>query len=605
MEIIFGNKSGKINNILFVSEKDLEIPHGEDYKIAINELKRIQNCKIFEKYVPELFFYEDTSLWWLIYQSLVPEYKKLVNFVDRFFKLIDKINPSQITIVDNFDNFDLIKQICVKKNIKLNYSKKNLIKSVYKKKFINKLQKKRYEKITNNKIKIRKQLFIKKNKVIPSVENKIIFAISGNFRRNIFDSSIQKTTRGEFIQKPIMDMIDKNRLVGLDLDYTFLGEPNILSERLDDDIPWIPLEQFIQSNTNNHRQFILNYNDLLKDSDFRNLFKINDISLWSNLEFFFQKMTFAPHLPFYLNLLDSLKNYFLKQKPQAIFLPYETGPFALAIISICRKLCIKTIGVQHGYIYPYSPMYSQTSFCTDNSPFGYPLPDTTLIFGNYVKDLLTNIGYPSEKLQVFGNPSLFNLNLIRSKLDSTKTKDFLSIKKNQSVILFTTGKLQRKYTEGGNYDYDEQIWENLLQNFAGKKDFIIILKPHPGEKDISIYEDILQKYPYNNIIISQNDIFELIQISSVVVSVFSSTMFESLCFQKPVIRLKFSEYENHILDSSNAIITSGLNELSEKIQKIIFDPNLKNSLFENALTFLKYHYNIPEENPKNILNKLI
>jgi len=165
MEIIFGNKSGKTNNILFVSEKDLEIPHGEDYKIAINELKRIQNCKIFEKYVPELFFYKDTSLWWLIYQSLIPEYKKLVNFVDRFFKLIDKINPSQITIVDNFDNFDLIKQICVKKNIKLNYSKKNLIKSVYKKKFINKLQKKRYEKITNNKIKIRKQLFIKKIKL--------------------------------------------------------------------------------------------------------------------------------------------------------------------------------------------------------------------------------------------------------------------------------------------------------------------------------------------------------------------------------------------------------------------------------------------------------
>ena len=59
------------------------------------------------------------------------------------------------------------------------------------------------------------------------------------------------------------------------------------------------------------------------------------------------------------------------------------------------------------------------------------------------------------------------------------------------------------------------------------------------------------------------------------------------------------------IDSSNAIITSGLNELSEKIQKVIFDPNLKNSLFENALIFLKYHYNIPEENPKNTLNKLI
>ena len=48
--------------------------------------------------MPELFFYKDTSLWWLIYQSLIPEYKKLVNFVDRFFKLIDKINPYGIDV---------------------------------------------------------------------------------------------------------------------------------------------------------------------------------------------------------------------------------------------------------------------------------------------------------------------------------------------------------------------------------------------------------------------------------------------------------------------------------------------------------------------------
>ncbi len=604
MEIIYGNKSGETNNVLFIRGEDLEISHGEDYKIAINELKKIQNTKILENYVPELFSYQEISLWWLIYQSLIPEYKKLVNFVEEFLKLTHKINPDKITIVDNFNNFNLIKQICIKENIKLKYSQINLTKFIYKKKIINGLQEKRYEKITNNKIKIRKQLFSKKYKNIPSVENKIIFAISGNFRRHIFDTDVNKTTRGEFIQKPIMNMLEKNSLVGIDLDYTFLGQPKILSERLCDEIPWIPIETFLQSNSNNHDQFLTNYKNILKNSDFQNLFTFNEISLWSNLEFLFKKMTFTPHLPFYLNLLDSLNFYFSKNKPKAIFLPYETGPFALAIISIFRKLGIKTIGVQHGYIYPYSPMYSQTSFSNHNSPYGFPLPDTTLVFGNYVKDLLVKNGYPPEKFEVFGNPSLFHLDVIRSKLNSKMIRKKFTLQDNQKVILFTTGKLQRNYTEGGNYDYDEQIWENLLQNYGGKNDFFIILKPHPGEKNILIYEEIMQKYPHNNVIITQNDIFELIQISSLVISVFSSTMFESLCFKKPVIRLKFSEHENHILDSSNAIITSNINDLTQNISKLIYDSKFKNLLSENALNFIKYHYNIPELNPKDILDKL-
>ena len=604
MEIIYGNKSGETNNIVFIHEEDLEVPHGEDYKIAINELKKIQNTKILENYVPELFSYKEISLWWLIYQSLIPEYKKLVNFVEEFLKLIHKINPDKITIVDNFDNFNLIKQICIKENIKLEYSQINLTKFIYKKKIINKLQKKRYEKITNKKIKTRKQLFSNKYKVIPSVENKIIFAISGNFRRHIFDTDVNKTTRGEFIQKPIMNMLEKNSLVGIDLDYTFLGQPEILSERLCDEIPWIPIETILQSNSNNHDQFLTNYENILKNSDFQNLFTYNGISLWSNLEFLFKKMTFTPHLPFYLNLLDSLNFYFSTNKPKAIFLPYETGPLALAIISIFRKLGIKTIGVQHGYIYPYSPMYSQTSFSNHDSPYGFPLPDTTLVFGNYVKDLLVKNGYPPEKFEVFGNPSLFHLDVISSKFDSKMIRKKFTLQDNQKVILFTTGKLQRNYTEGGKYDYDEQIWENLLQNYGGKNDFFIILKPHPGEKNTSIYEKIMQKYPHNNVIITQNDIFELIQISSLVISVFSSTMFESLCFKKPVIRLKFSEYENHILDSSNAIITSNINDLTQNISKLIYNSKFKNSLSKNALNFIKYHYNIPELNPKDILDKL-
>ena len=54
-------------------------------------------------------------MWWFIYQSLIPKYKQITNFIEKFYELIKFHNPSKITIVDNYSNFSLIEQICKQK----------------------------------------------------------------------------------------------------------------------------------------------------------------------------------------------------------------------------------------------------------------------------------------------------------------------------------------------------------------------------------------------------------------------------------------------------------------------------------------------------------
>ena len=41
LEIIFGTESKSSENKIFVKEEDFEIPHGEDYKLAIEFLKTL------------------------------------------------------------------------------------------------------------------------------------------------------------------------------------------------------------------------------------------------------------------------------------------------------------------------------------------------------------------------------------------------------------------------------------------------------------------------------------------------------------------------------------------------------------------------------------
>ena len=88
IQIIYGKESRIDHNNYYFRQEDFEFPRGEeDYRIAISELSKIQNSLLLGKKIPELFMYDNVSLWWFIYQSIVPNYKKITNFIYKFFSI--------------------------------------------------------------------------------------------------------------------------------------------------------------------------------------------------------------------------------------------------------------------------------------------------------------------------------------------------------------------------------------------------------------------------------------------------------------------------------------------------------------------------------------
>ena len=389
--VIYGTRSLKDNGKIYVTEEDFEIPHGETFKLAINELNKIQNSTIQGKKFLTLFEYDDASLWWLIYPSLISKLKKLVNFIQKFYEMLEENDPHVIKIEKDFSYFNIIKQICYKKNIELKFSQKSLIASKARKKTIRSIRKSRYKLITNTKLKTRKKMFYENTKFIPSLKNKIIFTAPTVSRRININPTTLKSEMGETWQK-FLDLLSKEgKLLGIDLDYTFKGDFTVLNERLKDNMDWVPAEAFIHKNhfhEERHIIFLKNYKNLISSKSFQNLFYFNGISLWHNLEEFFEEMTYSPYIPYYMKLIDSILSYFKNNKPKAVFFPYETGSVALCFIIALSKLKIKTIGIQHGIIYQYSSNYSFNEFATIKKQYGFPLPDYILLFGNFSKDIL-------------------------------------------------------------------------------------------------------------------------------------------------------------------------------------------------------------------------
>ena len=206
------------------------------------------------------------------------------------------------------------------------------------------------------------------------------------------------------------------------------------------------------------------------------------------------------------------------------------------------------------------------------------------------------------RVSIQGLPNMLHGRSIRIRKSLLKK---YKIPSNSNVILFTTGKLQKNYPETGKYDHDEQIWRNLLDSYSNNKEFFLILKPHPLESNITVYEEILKEYDTDNAKIIQADLFELIYLSSIVISVFSSTMLDSLCFGKPVIRVNFGRETLSIIDTSKAIISSELSQLTTNIEKILNDVDLQREMKKTVSSFVKEQYGIPQKEPEKILEKLL
>ena len=613
MKLVYGNKKVKLNqDSIYIDKTDLLIPTGKTFhELPVFLLNEIEKKKILGKEVYRQFQFSDFSLWWFIYPTIFTTFARTIFYIIKLEEMIDNKKPNVIEIVGEFDKLQLIRQICAKRKIVVNYSRLGYFRHLLQKKIKDVIQPFRYRSITRSKIKQRLDLFKSLKKEITSVDDKIVFFLATSYRRDVFDMETKGFLRGEYLVEPLINMIKKMNLdiVGIDVDYTFKGEPEVLAERLKTPIEWLPIEIIMknflpQISTDN---FLYHYSKIIENHEFRSLFMYKGITFWDQIEYDFKMLRYFPYIPSYLFMIDCLGQFFNKHKPNSIFIPYETGPYALALIIACKKNGIQTIGMQHGGLIVKHPDYMHTIFLTNDNQLGMPLPDYLMLFGNYFKkELMNQSGYPNDRLVVFGNPIYFEIDEIINHLKSENLRRKYNVPENKKVILFTSAQFQKYYSVGGQRDYDEQILKSLLQGFANDEGYHIILKPHPVEKYLQSYEEMIKEFNCTNFEIKQGNLFELLHIADVVVSFFSTSLIDSVFLKRPTIRVVFQGTEVASLFTEYGIFfESSLDSLTDNAIKLLNDELLRENLMKNRERFVHDQYNIPNPNAFEQLKSLM
>ena len=206
-----------------------------------------------------------------------------------------------------------------------------------------------------------------------------------------------------------------------------------------------------------------------------------------------------------------LTNLFKKLKPKVIFVRTASyGAFKSVLLKTAKENGILIGEFQHGSISGGHMAYNYGDSIFKSKNYKNYIPDYVLTFGDYWND---KIKMPSKKITI-GNPHFY---------ESIKKYKDIKEQKN-SILIISQGTITDKFVKIAEYLSEK------LQNYN------ILFKLHPGE--VPFEDRYKELYKYANIEIAKSgDIYEYFAQFENIVACYSTTIFESLGFNKKLFIL--------------------------------------------------------------------
>lgn len=239
-----------------------------------------------------------------------------------------------------------------------------------------------------------------------------------------------------------------------------------------------------------------------------------------------------------------------KLKPKSILITDENGSARIFTVA-AGNLNVRTVGIQHGIIHDYHPLYVYPK-----SAKYVPLVDKMSVFGEFTKEVLVNKSiYDSKSIFVTGQ---LRTDIVKN-FKKTKLLESLPLPKKSEFILLISSQNSRNYIK--------EFFKNIEKVKKTKRNSFIIVKLHPLESEDDFYDFIGYKYAGDVYVTKNTDLYSLLAIADVVVGTFSTVLAEANIFRKPIIVLNIPGFPDffNFKDSKVAQFVDTPEQLNKKL----------------------------------------
>lgn len=298
-------------------------------------------------------------------------------------------------------------------------------------------------------------------------------------------------------------------------------------------------------------------------------------------------------LPLAVLYLIGAKQIIEKLNPKGVICHNDMRPAEKSLLIMSEKHKIKTM-IIHSEIFSADKVNEFK--CTYFSAIG-----------KHVRSELIKIGYSKEKIYVNGDP---RLDFLRNRIKPAKSETYRKIGINEvkKIVLLISDRTNPLFS----YEEKKEQFVNVSKTVAGLPEVQLIIKPHPTEDRKLLIKD-LKDWRITNAIVTNNatiELFELLDIVSVVIIAWSMVGFEAMLFKIPVIVANFSAKNYDLLIpyvKRKGAVKAGDIEVLEHYIKIFANKESKtrNEQIENGLKFCGYYYRLPLGKASDRIYRLI
>jgi len=542
---------------------------------------------IDDKSIKKIFVYDNLSLFWFLETRLyLYRIHELILLIERIKNVLKQENPQNIWIKGDYDIKHIVSKLLP--NVIKKYESKSKSKRT--------VTYKSYQGFPTLKLFLLK-LF--RGIGSPSIQknldnNKILIITEVSSWRTDFDYSTKKfVTKDVFFHDIIKNLKEKSQQVII-IDFEnrprklFKGRSLNEKRRKSMGVRVEPWEKFItfeliKKSKLANRKIIETWNNLKNSKEFEKSLIYDEMSISDlvkqDIDYLFK--TFKAYTA--ITLIETAKKIIEHEQPQIIVMHDEYGALQLAFLKAAKEKGIPTVSLQHGLItdnlLPY--FHKLEHIKNKNKSLIFPLPDRMCVWSEESrKNLLEKGNFPPSIPIVTGDPKVDFLSKVIKSFDVDEIRKKLKIKEGKRIILFATENLPKK-------EEQEIIAKSVISTFKSLKDVHLIIKPHPNELDISLYQNLISKFELLEYsIITDINLYELLFVSDLVILSYSTVGVEAMRMGKPVISLNLLGLHDDalIIQKNAAVVVRNSDELLPTIKQYL-NSKFSQKLIENGKIF--------------------
>lgn len=258
--------------------------------------------------------------------------------------------------------------------------------------------------------------------------------------------------------------------------------------------------------------------------------------------------TLLHQAPWAARCLLEFEAAFTALRPRLVCLYAESSGLGRAAIEAARECRVKTLGVQHGILYPNYFSYERTD---EDVADGTPIPDVTAMYGaDGVRLLEDTFRYPKGRVVATGSPRYDALAAELRGVDRAARRESLGLPATGPVLVLAS----RYKGIRDTHKASGPACPALLDAVRAIEGATLVVKPHPAEPKDAYDADIARAGLGDRVrVIADRSLTDVLPAADLLLTVESLAATEALVANVPVVVLRHPSNLRDVVGSGAAL----------------------------------------------------